>query len=144
MMREVAREVHYAAFLFGLIATLKAWKVIPARPEFSGQAVDGGLNHAEIEEWHAGEPEEVVARKVLTATSAAYWLRADLADAVLARVAEEEAALEARKQNIIRWIQEQDEANAARRGMTVEAYRRERNAQGHRSVMRSGVNSIGM
>jgi methylphosphotriester-DNA--protein-cysteine methyltransferase len=86
----------------------------------------------------------VVARKVITATSAAYWLRADLADAAVLRIAEAEEEVQRILADVIGWSAAQDEANAARRGMTVDEYRRERNAQGHRQYMKSGRNSIGI
>lgn len=144
MMREVSQEVHRAAFAYSLISALKAWKVAPERPEFSANSVDGGLNKATIEEWHAGNPPEVVARKVVTGTSSVYWLRADLADTACLRIAQAEEEVQRILADVIGWSAAMDEANAARRGMTVEDYRRERNAQGHRQVMRSGRNSIGM
>jgi hypothetical protein len=87
---------------------------------------------------------EVIARKVQTSTGEVFWLRADLAllaEAALAHEAEERTRV---IQEVMAWRDRTDAENAARRGMTIDDYRRLRNSQGHRSMMRSGINSIGI
>jgi hypothetical protein len=144
-MRHVLPDTYRACFAFGLIAALGARKVLPVRDGvLTGYGIDGGESNATVEEWHAGEPPEVVARKVITSTSAEHWVRADLADAALARIAAEEAGWELARTRVVEWITEQDEANAAKRGMGVEEYRRVRNQQGMERDRRRGSGSWGI
>lgn len=100
-------------------------------------------NHgATVLEYRVGA--EVIARKVQTSVGEVFWLRADLAELAECALAHEAQERERVIREVMEWRDRTDGENAAKRGMTLEAYRKLRNAQGHRQMMRSGVNSIGM
>lgn len=97
---------------------------------------------ATVLEYRVGS--EVIARKVQTSVGEVFWLRADLAELAECALAHEAQERERIIREVCEWRDRTDAENAAKRGMTVEAYRRLRNAQGHRQMMRSGINSRGM
>jgi len=75
-MQSVSRTLHYAAFRFGHINRMGAYKVVPVPEGLTGMPVV--KTDAEVSEWHIhGEP---VARSVKACGDAAYWLRRDIAD----------------------------------------------------------------
>lgn len=113
----------------------------PPDPAPSGYVTLSGYG-ATILEYQAGG--ETIARKVQTSQGEVFWLRADLAELAEAALAHEVQERERVIQEVMEWRDRTDAENARKRGMTIEDYRRLRNAQGHRSMMRSGINSIGI
>jgi hypothetical protein len=143
-MKHCSREVHWAFFASGGIKKHRAVKVVPKRETLAqGAAPLRGERLGEIVEWHdpAGD---VLARKVTACDRVEYWLRGDLAAEGEAIVAAEAAAKDRTIAKVLAWRDRTDAENAAKRGMDIDSYRKLRNAQGHRSEMRSGRNSIGM
>ena len=143
-MQSVDWDTYYAAHRFGLIAAHGGRKCCPVRETLA----DGGCP---LRGWHIGEITEFVAvggevlsRKVVACDATETWLRRDLADDARVALADEAAAGVRAIAKVLAWRDRTDAENAAKRGMTVESYRRLRNAQGHRSEMRSGRNSRGM
>lgn len=143
-MQSVDWDTYYAAHRFGLVAAHGGRKCSPTRETLS----DGGCP---LRGWHIGEITEFVAvggevlsRKVVACDCTECWLRRDLADDARVALADEAAAGVRAIAKVLAWRDRTDAENAAKRGMTVESYRRLRNAQGHRSEMRSGRNSRGM
>jgi len=143
-MQSVDWDTYYAAHRFGLIAAHGGRKCCPVRETLA----DGGCP---LRGWHIGEITEFVAvggevlsRKVVACDATETWLRRDLADDARVALADEAAAGVRVIAKVLAWRDRTDAENAAKRGMDVESYRRERNAQGHRSEMRSGRNSRGM
>lgn len=143
-MKQVPWEVYWALFASGRIKQLGGHQQCPVRETLSqGAAPLRGQHLGEITEWH--DPAGcLLARKVKACGAMVCWLRSDLAAEAEALVAAEKAADERAVAKVLAWSARADAENAARRGMTVEDYRKLRNAQGHRAEMRSGRNSIGM
>jgi hypothetical protein len=144
MMRQTDQQHFRAAIAYGYIKD--AGGVLIRNPGPPAPAPSGYLTlssqGAVVLEYQAGA--EVIARKVETSSGEVFWLRADLALLAEAALAYEVAERDRIIREVCDWRDKMDAENAARRGMTVEAYRKLRNAQGHRQMMKSGVNSIGM
>jgi hypothetical protein len=143
-MKQVPWDVYWSLFAAGRIKSLGGRQQCPVRQTLSqGAAPLRGQRLGEITEWldPAGS---LLARKVKACDALVCWLRSDLAAEGEAIVAAEAAAKDRTIGHVLAWRDRTDAGNAAKRGMDVESYRRLRNAQGHRSEMRSGRNSRGM
>lgn len=140
-MRSVSYDTYRACFAYGLISGLGARKVIPERSaDIAGYGSAIAGSPAEIEEWHAGTSPaaEVIARKVIACSSSEYWVRADLADAALLRIAEAELEVERIKRDVIAWSAARDQAAADAAGLTLEQFRLRRNHAGMERDRRAG------
>jgi hypothetical protein len=143
-MQSVDWDTYYAAHRFGLVSAHGGRKTTPVRETLADGACPlRGQHIGEITEFVAVGG-EVLSRKVVACDATETWLRRDLAADARAALADEAAAGVRAIAKVLAWRDRTDAENAAKRGMTVEDYRKLRNAQGHRSEMRSGRNSIGM
>lgn len=131
-MQSVDWDTYYAAHRFGLVAAHGGRKCCPARETLS----DGGCP---LKGWHIGEITEFVAtggevlsRKVDACERCECWLRRDLADDARAALAAERADSDRIVAEVAGWIRRTDAEGAARTGMTVDAYRAKRLADGMR------------
>lgn len=140
-MRNVSYDTYYAAFRFGLIAGLRAFKV-PAdrRLDIAGYStvIAAAASPAEIEEWVSGEPPEVVARKVVACRSRECWLRSDLADEAERQAAAERETNAGIAATIAAESRARDQQAADAQGKTVEQYRLQRNHAGMERDRRAG------
>lgn len=135
-----------AAFAHGVMSRIKAVKARPDELEHPAGFATVSAETATVTEWRAGG--EVVGRKVEALNRVVCWLRPDLAiEADLALAHDRERTERDRVRcvaEVMAFVRERDEEQAARRGITPEEYKRERLARDHRRAMRSGVNSRGM
>jgi hypothetical protein len=137
MEEDVMLSVDYdttypAAFRFGLVAAHGGKRFEPARETLS----DGGCP---LKGWHIGEitefrspSGEVLARKVVACGRTECWLRHDVAEAAKAALAAEQADSDRIVAEVAGWIRRTDAEGALRTGMTIDAFRAKRLADGMR------------
>jgi hypothetical protein len=131
-MQSVDWDTYYAAHRFGLIAAHGGRKCCPVRETLA----DGGCP---LRGWHIGEITEFVAaggevlsRKVVACDCTECWLRRDLADDARAALLAEQDDSDRIIAEVAGWIRRTDEEGARRSGMTVDAFRAKRLADGMR------------
>lgn len=133
---------HYAAHRFGIVARAGGRLVRPARVEMDNNAQQVVGDPAEVKEF-ATPRGEVVARKVVALGSVLCWLRADLADAAAAALEREQLEHARVISELREFIRDTDRQGAARNGVSVEQYRRNRHAAGERWDRYQGANRRG-
>lgn len=130
-MISVDQAIYMAAHRFGVIAGEGARMRKPPQVEMDHNARQSYGPHAVVKEW-AAPGGLVLARSVVSHDAAEFWLRRDLADDARAALAAELADSERIVAEVAGWIRRTDAEGAARTGMTVDAYRAKRLADGMR------------
>jgi|SRR5689334_1613348 len=143
LLTSCPRDVFRDAIAYSILAKRGAKKVTPHRQQLSGHIRDGDHSNARVLEYALPDG-TILARLVEACGHCETWLERSVATDVLIARADAEAEKYRVIDQVKAWSLKQDTMNAEKRGMSLEDYRKLRNAQGHRSVMRSGVNSIGM
>jgi hypothetical protein len=132
-MQSVDYDTTYpAAFRFGLVAAHGGKRVAPTRETLA----DGGCP---LKGWHIGEitefrgpTGEILSRKVEACGMVECWLRADIADDARAALAAEQDDSDRIIAEVAGFIRRTDAEGAARTGLSVDAYRARRLADGMR------------
>lgn len=130
-MISVNQTLYLAAHRFGVIAGAGARMRKPPTVELDHNARQSYGPHAVVKEW-AAPGGLVLARSVVTHDSSEFWLRRDLADDARAALLAEADDSERIVAEVAGWIRRTDAEGAARTGMTVDAYRAKRLADGMR------------
>lgn len=130
-MINTTEQLYRAAHRFGVIAGEGALMLKAPAFEMAEHARASYGPHATVKEW-APPGGLVLARSVVSHDSAEFWLRSDLLDKAVAALAAEQADSDRIISEVSGWIRRTDAEGAARTGMTVDAYRAKRLADGMR------------
>lgn len=130
-MINTSEQIYMAAHRFGVIAGAGARLRKAPAFEMAEHARASYGTHAVVKEW-AAPGGLVLARSVVSHDAAEFWLRRDLAEAAHAALDAERADSDRIINEVAGWIRRTDAEGAARTGMTVDAYRAKRLADGMR------------
>lgn len=130
-MINTTEQLYRAAHRFRIIADEGAQMLRAPAFEMAEHARASYGPHATVKEW-APPGGLVLARSVITHDHSEFWLRSDLLDKAVAALAAERADSDRIVAEVAGWIRRTDAEGAQRSGMTVDAYRAKRLADGMR------------